>query len=157
MKTLGIIAFLSLLLGPCTAMHEREQPAPAPHDELAQALAVNREAWVVSGLDSYTYTLSRVCLCPESELGPFQITVYERDVVHVEWQGEQIDPDSQAFYSVPALFDLVDRAITDGADMIKVEYDSVLGYPTQIFIDWDISAADEETIVAAENLAPLVE
>ena len=156
MKTLGIIAFLSLLLGPCSAIDEREQPTLPSHERVAEELAINREAWAVSELDSYTYTFSRVCLCDQSELGPFQITVYERAIAGVEWQGQSIDPGSQSFYSVRALFDLVDRAINEDADVIKIEYDGILGYPTQVFIDWDTNAADEETIVAAEHLTPLV-
>lgn len=154
-KTLGILSLISLLLGSCSV--STQNPAPPPIDEqLGIELRMNQEAWAVSGFDSYTYTLSRVCLCPENELGPFEVTVYERKVAAVEFEREPVDLGSQSFYSVPELFELVERAITDGADEIKVEYDGILGYPTQILIDWDLGAADEETIVSAQDLKPIV-
>ncbi len=157
MKTLGFIALISLLIGSCTASGEHVPPEPPIDEQAGQELRMNQEAWAVSGLESYTYTLSRVCLCPQNELGPFEVTVYQRQVAGVEFGGQPIDLDSQAFYSVPELFELVERAVTDGADHINVEYDGILGYPTRIFIDWDLGAADEETIIAAENLTPLAE
>ena len=72
-----------------------------------------------------------------------------RDGIAVGWRdvesGDSVDPDFRAsFRSVTRLFDLIQDAIDQDAASIIVEYQTDLGYPFEISIDYDAAVADEE-------------
>ena len=45
---------------------------------------------------------------------------------------------------INGLFEVIQDAIDDEADQITVSYDSELGYPTNIEIDYNVNAIDDE-------------
>ena len=118
------------------------------------ALEAGAAAWGRAGLTAYRYTFGRVCLCPREHLGPFDVAVAGGTVAQVERDGEPVEPTSQDFYTVDELFELIELAIVEGVGSVIVDYDSELGYPREIAIDWDLMVADEETILTVDRLIP---
>jgi hypothetical protein len=67
--------------------------------------------------------------------------------------GQPVNPESFAKYnSIAKLFDVVEDPIAQNAYRISVTYHPILGYPTQISIDYDKYVADEEIYLTIENL-----
>jgi hypothetical protein len=57
--------------------------------------------------------------------------------------------------TIDGLFDKIQDAIDDNAFMIHVEYDTELGYPRSIAIDYDEHVADEELSLIISNVTPI--
>jgi hypothetical protein len=106
-----------------------------------------RQAWQALDTDSYTFTYVRSCECLPEMAGPFDVTVRRGVVTEVSYEGSPVDPASRPFYTIEALFDLIQEASEQNADRINVAYHPVLGYPTEIYIDYERNAADEEDII----------
>jgi hypothetical protein len=120
-----------------------------PEDTLRD-LARARARWEARGPDSYAVTQSRVCFCPS----PFQWTVvvvggepsFVTSVIDV---GSSEDPramDAQALessLSVEQAFDWIEDRVRT-ADRLDVSFDEQLGFPTHIYYDGSLQAADDE-------------
>jgi hypothetical protein len=52
--------------------------------------------------------------------------------------------DPAQYLSVERLFGVIDEAIREDAARIRVVYDARLGFPADVYIDWDERLADEE-------------
>lgn len=88
-----------------------------------------RGRWTDSGSETYRYSYTPVCFCPQQEI--------EVQVI----AGRIVDRTDQA-RSIGDWFDEIDAAIGIAAD-IQVNYDD-RGHPTSLFIDVDEIMADEE-------------
>ncbi|GDX82380.1 hypothetical protein LBMAG42_41910 [Deltaproteobacteria bacterium] len=112
---------------------------------LANELATARAAWEGCGYASYSFVLQYLCFCPEEMAGPARITVIDGVIDGATYvtSGEPVDA-SFAARDVPALFALIDEAITRPADQITVTWDESCGYPTQSYLDYELDADDEE-------------
>lgn len=64
----------------------------------------------------------------------------------------QVVPD---YWTVEAMFDLLQRALDDHADIIDADFDADWGYPTNIFIDYSQATYDGEIVLSASNLQAL--
>jgi hypothetical protein len=135
---------LSLLLVPLSACSSF-----GPAVELDAA----RERWSEAGFSDYVMTLERSCFCPAEYRGPFNVTVQNGQITSVEYEGA--DMPSDRALSVNGLFDLIDDAFASGADKVEVTYHPRLGYPTNLFIDYETQAADEEVGVVVTGLTSL--
>ena len=60
--------------------------------------------------------------------------------------------EAQLYVTVEALFDLLEDAESEEAYSVDVEYDPLLGYPTDLFIDYSENTADEELGYRASGL-----
>ncbi len=116
------------------------------------ALADARARWAAHGPDAYTMTQSRSCFCPREVTGPFEVTVRDGEVASVALDGASVPTDRAR--SVEALFDLIADAHARDAAEVRVSYDPALGYPTEVWIDYDRQMADEETGYTMSALAP---
>lgn len=116
------------------------------------ALAAARARWAASGPDAYTMTQSRSCFCPRDVTGPFEVTVRDGAVTSVTLDGAPVPTDRAV--TVDALFDLIAEAHARSAAEVRVSYHPSLGYPTEIWIDYDRQMADEEAGYAVTALAP---
>ena len=61
---------------------------------------------------------------------------------------------SPRYHTINRLFDVIQNAIDDEADQITVSYDSEFGYPTNIEIDRNINAIDDEYVLTATRFSP---
>ncbi|AFZ24755.1 hypothetical protein Cylst_2548 [Cylindrospermum stagnale PCC 7417] len=118
-----------------------------------QQLKRNSQLWNQQNISNYRYTLTRSCFCTAEARGPVVVEVREGvTTVTSVATGETVD--SQLFKqydTVPNLFNVVKEAIASKASSLTVQYDSKLGYPTQINIDYNSQIADEELYLTIEN------
>jgi len=137
-RLLPIVA-LCLLAPACTLLNNEEGSTGT--------LVEGRRMWQAQGIDDYTFTYVRSCECLPEMAGPFDVTVRRGIVAEVSYQGGPVDPTSRTFYTIDALFALIEEASDLEADRIDVTYHPAFGYPTEIYIDYEVDTADEEAII----------
>ncbi|MDM9382853.1 DUF6174 domain-containing protein [Chlorogloeopsis sp. ULAP01] len=117
-------------------------------------LIINRRLWNQQNIYSYRYTLSRSCFCIPEARGPVVIEVRNgiaTSITSVD-TGMPVNREYfQKYDTIPQLFVLIRDAIARGASNLSVQYDPILGYPTQINIDYDSQIADEEEYLTIES------
>ncbi len=106
-----------------------------------------RQRWESQDIQDYNLRQRNLCFCGPEVNRLTEIDV--RDGIAVGWRdvesGVPVDPQFQnSFRSVTRLFDLIQDAIDRDAVSIIVEYQTRLGYPFDISIDYDAAVADEE-------------
>jgi hypothetical protein len=115
-------------------------------------LKKNQKLWERQGIFNYRYTLSNDCFCISEFRGPVIIEVRDGSTTNIVSADTAMPVNSELFQkydTVPKLFDLIKDAIANGEDL-SVEYDHVLGYPTQINIG--NLAADAGIITTVKDL-----
>jgi len=118
-----------------------------PQDAQRAELDANRARWSSLGPDSYVYAMQRLCYCAVESIGPVRITVEADTVterVYVETGQPVPEVARTAFPTVDGLFEILERAMEDGAYEIRVTYDPDLGVPIDFWIDFLENAVDEE-------------
>jgi hypothetical protein len=147
LPVLGLIASLA----GCTS--------PNPGDvELQQELDANRAKWTAAGLSAYEYRFSNGCFCPPEITAPLLIKVEANEVTDLRRADDNtpVEPRDGGFYpTIADLFDVLQSALESDAAAIVVQYDPDLGYPRDIYIDWNAGVADEETSLSATDLAAI--
>jgi hypothetical protein len=125
-------------------------PRPGnPEQRDAFELALQR--WQDTGLTDYDYSFTRGCFCPEEFVGPYAVSVREEAIQRATFKGTdlfdirilEIGRYDEIVKTVHGVFEEIERALRQ-ADSFTAEYDPVLGYPTNVYIDWIANAADEE-------------
>lgn len=117
----------------------------------------NRALWASHQIDSYEYSLARICFCHPEFVGPARIRVTNNavDSVWVLSTGEAV-PDSlvSRFWNVTvdSLFRSLEQIRAMRPDSLHVEYDRTRGYPRRIVVDYLRGAADDEIAYHAELL-----
>ena len=114
-------------------------------------LRAARARWESSGIDSYAMTVQRVCFCGFVE--PVRVKVQNGVVVSrtIVWTGEPLPATYADLYpDVPGLFAIVEHAATD-ADDLDTRFDGAYGFPSEISIDWDEIAVDDEVTYRTET------
>lgn len=120
---------------------------PGQRDAFASAL----QKWQDAGLTDYDYSFTRGCFCPEEFVGPYAVSVREEAVEQATFKGTdlfdisilEIGRYEEIVKTVDGVFEEIERALRQ-ADSFTADYDPVLGYPTNVYIDWIANAADEE-------------
>lgn len=110
------------------------------------AFQVARARWAAARVSSYTYDLQRLCFCGQEYTSVVSIVVEDDEIVSATYR-DSGDPFTDPFtelYTVDDLFNEILDAIRREAYSLNVEYDPVLGYPTDIAIDYSLNIADEE-------------
>jgi hypothetical protein len=104
-----------------------------------RALAEARQRWEEAALESFTYTLERRCFCIPLTM---EIEVVDGEIVRTAViEGEEGD---SLVLSIDELFEVVADALDEHPARLSVEYDPVLGYPREIWVDLEENIADEE-------------
>lgn len=114
-------------------------------------LAAAEDRWAASGVSNYDLEVRLTCFCPPDVAGPFDVTVRDREIVEISYEGEQIEPTGGTptmAFTVEGLFGIVKDNLA--ADALTVTYDDELGYPTLIDIDEDFDTVDDEWTVSAD-------
>lgn len=110
-------------------------------------LEANRELWEAVGPASYVFDYHVVCYCPPEITRAVMIEVEDDAVVAANYvdTGEPVDPFvPEEFPTVDDLFDEIESALAGDPYSLEAVYDPELGYPTQVFIDFEENIADEE-------------
>ena len=119
--------------------------------------------WQQARLGDYSYEYNVLCECSDNLGQPVKVTVTDgviESIVYAE-SGELVysgDPPvaegSPRYYMTNGLFEVIQKAIDSEADQLTVSYDSEFGYPTNIEIDHNINAIDDEYILTATRFSP---
>lgn len=128
---------------------------PQLRSELADAMA----RWASSGSADYDYVFTRTCFCPEEFVGPYRVAVRAGVVTTASFKGTdlfdigilEIGRYDEIIKTVPGVFAEIARALAE-AHRIDVTYHPVSGYPTDVYIDWEQTTADEEVGYRIEDL-----
>ena len=125
------------------------------NDEAQAQLNRQRRHWRAQEIGDYSFTVRRLCYCPETYTSPVVVRVSDGEVrdLAYEGSGEAVAPEHAQFWpAVEGLFDLVQDAIDRDADSLRVDYHPLLGYPISIQIDYEEMMVDEELTVTASDL-----
>jgi hypothetical protein len=126
-------------------------------DEERARMEENRDLWRARGPASYTYVFRRICFCAPAATNPVIIQVRQRSVLSVRYEdtGAAVDPSLLSLYpTVEGLFEIIENAIDQEAEVVQASYDPTLGYPTSITLDGSSMIADDEATLTASHLAP---
>lgn len=135
----AVMAGLALSLAGC---------AGGPLGPEEDRLEANRQLWRSQGIDSYRLTVRKICFCPPSATGPFEVRVVDGRIAAVV-VAETGEPAPDATFlgeelTVEGLFRALAGALEDDPDGFSAEYDETLGHPRSASIDFEESVADEE-------------
>lgn len=132
--------------------------APALADP---ALDAARQRWQAAALASYEYGYHKFCECHRESPPETIVSVVGGHVTRVRHRpaGAAVEVPAQDrnfdyYWTVDGLFDLVASALERGVE-VRVAYDQALGYPREIYIDYDADFIGDELDVRLTTVAPL--
>ena len=131
------------------------RPDKVDHAALAMTLEENRLKWQANATANYRFNFQRGCFCLRDYTREAVVEVAEGAIVAAAYadDGVAVEADLNDRYdTIDELFALLQQAVVSGAVQIDVEFDPVLGYPTNLYIDQDRRIADEEQWIAASGV-----
>lgn len=117
------------------------------HVETQADLDAAMAAWDSGEFTGYRFNFRWNCFCIDDYTQEVRIEVRLGAIVSVtrtEDGSALPEADWDRYETIDGLFDLIQDAIDEDAASISAEYDADLGYPTDVFIDYDRRIADEE-------------
>jgi uncharacterized protein DUF6174 len=115
--------------------------------DTAHELARNHTRWGAAGVADYTWTVKAWCFCPADEV---TASVRGGIAVDVRAHGRVVAPDSEQLRVLPVtvedFFGKLDALLAEDPDILNIEYDAELGYPTSVRVDYEKDAIDEELL-----------
>jgi len=120
----------------------------------------NQEKWQDAGISHYRYNLAISCFCVFTQDMPLIIEVQDGKVVSMEYQnGNEIDPSLLELFEKYAMIDRIFAELKAGlngaADEVIVKYDPTYGFPTEVRIDVEKQATDDELYLTLSNFEKL--
>ncbi len=123
---------------------------------LIEALKENRQLWRSQHLQNYEFIYEQQCFCLPPANTPLKVSIKDDKIIKVvNLTSNQEITDLNFPKTIEQLFDIIDEAIKRHADEILVTYDSSLGYPNTVAIDYQKILADEEVSYTVKNLIKL--
>ena len=143
---------MALVLTACSAV----AGATGNQSEIEQ----NKEKWQDQGISHYRYHLAITCFCIFSQDMPLVIEVQDDKIVSMEYQsGKEIDPANvelfEKYATIDRIFAELEAGLNGGADEVIVQYDPTYGFPTEVTLNFETQAADEELYLSLSNFEEL--
>jgi hypothetical protein len=120
-----------------------------------------RERWATAELVRYEYGYHKFCECHRDSPPETIVSVVEGRVTRVRHRpaGATVEVPAQDrnfdyYWTVDGLFDLVASAQGRGVE-VRVAYDAVLGYPREVYIDYDADFIGDELDVRLTSVTSL--
>lgn len=112
-----------------------------------KALEDARQKWLTEGSDTYTMTVTHTCFCPDTD--PVEVDVVGsavRGAIIKAPDGDVVveNIDFKNWYTVNGIFDEIEAAIDQNVHEVAVTYADKLGYPQDVLIDVEVTAADDD-------------
>jgi hypothetical protein len=114
-------------------------------------LARNQSKWTDSNITHYRMELSISCFCAFRDQMPLTVEVRDGQIVALTTaDGTPVldtDPNYEFFApraTIDLLFAEIEKATSEGAEVVTVTYDATYGFPAEIAIDISQQMADEE-------------
>jgi hypothetical protein len=127
---------------------------PTPGDQIYEG---NLAKWNSTGPASYQMVLTRACACTVP-LEAVLVVVRNKAVESRTFTatGTAV-PTVRApdFPDVAGLFDMINRAKGGGAIAYSAEYDSALGYPVTVFVNWTAGTIADDVSYTVTDFTPL--
>ena len=127
-----------LLLLALTAITACKQPVASDEKSLRE------RQWKKAGIHNYEYTLRINCFCGPETTGPHLIRIQADTIVSVNGAPYIAANSYVRLLKIPDLFRFIRESDARNPFRRSVKYDSVLGYPTSLYYDFDERIADEE-------------
>lgn len=121
----------------------------SPEENVQEELNLNRAQWDAAAIHDYSMSFQRLCLfCPVEFLIPVRVivrgdTIFE--VTDLDTGAPVAEPAEGVFLTIDEVFDVIQLAIDQNAAEIDVCYNSTLGYPTDVSIDFSRSLFNDDT------------
>ena len=125
--------------------------------DLKTVLEENYKLWLGHKIESYSIIFRLSCFCIPEVTSPARVEVEQSGNVQVTRatyieNGKPVPQEYlDSFLSIEETFELIDKAIKEKSEVIKVSYDSRYGFPTEVFIDRSKMVADDEFYVEISN------
>jgi hypothetical protein len=109
-----------------------------------------RDRWLAADLAAYEYGYQKYCECHREAPPETLVTVRSGEVIAVRHrpQGTDVEVPAEArnlefYWTVDGLFALLQSALERGVE-VRAQYHESLGYPTQLYIDYDSEFIGDE-------------
>jgi hypothetical protein len=127
----------------------------------AQESAAGRARWQAAAIADYEYSYRRVCECHREQPADTIVTVRSGRVVAVRYARPDYEPEVPVaaekvgwYRTIDDLFSLVDTAQAS-ASVVRVDYDTELGFPKAIYIDYLTDLVGDEVELEVTRFTPL--
>jgi Zn-dependent M32 family carboxypeptidase len=146
-----ILIVMTLILTACTSVN-----ALGSQSQIEQ----NQQKWQDAAISHYRYNLSISCFCVFTQDMPLIIEVKDGKVVSMEYQsGKEIDPALlemfEKYATIDRVFEELKAGINGGADEVTAKYDPTYRFPTEVTIDVERQATDDELYLTLSNFEKL--
>jgi len=125
------------------------------------ALDAARAKWRAVKLGSYEYGYHKFCECHRDSPPETVVSVRDGKVVNVRHRpvGSTIEVPAaeknfEYYWTVDGLFELIAAAQMRHVE-VRAQYDSTVGYPTEIYIDYDSNLIGDELDLKLTGVTPL--
>ena len=120
-----------------------------------------RERWRAAALESYEYGYHKYCECHRESPPETVVTVRGGSVVGVRHRpagttGTEVpaaDKNLEYYWTVDGLFGVIDSAQQRGVQ-VRTVYDDALGYPREVYIDYDTNFIGDELDLRLTAVTP---
>jgi len=146
-----ILIVMALLLAACASVN-----ALGNQSEIEQ----NQAKWQDAAISHYRYDLSISCFCVFTQDMPLNIEVQDGKVVSMQYKsGKEIDPSLlelfEKYATIDRTFAELKADLNGAADEVIAKYDPTHGFPTQVTIDVEKQATDDELYLTLSNFEKL--
>ena len=120
----------------------------------------NQDKWQNAGISHYRYDLSISCFCIFTQDMPLKIEVQNGKVLSMQYKsGKEIDPSLLELFNKYATIDRtfaeLNAGLNGAADEVIAKYDPAYGFPTEVTIDVEKQATDDELYLTLSNFEKL--
>lgn len=158
MSTRRRVALRQLLRGAAVGASILVAWGAAPADAELDAA---RARWRASGLTAYEYGYRKYCECHRDSPPETIVSVRDGDVFRVRHRPAgsatevpAADKNFDYYWTIDGLFRLLATARERGAQ-VRATYDATLGYPRELYIDYDSSYIGDELDIRLTAVTPL--
>ena len=128
---------------------------PASTSFVLEQFKINYRLWRRKNISNYRYEFTRSCNCLPKATEPVIIEVRNGVTTSITYKDAKKPVDKalfQKYNTIPKLFNIIKNAFIQKADNLTVQYNPILGYPTQINIDYDKQRTDDTIFITISNL-----
>jgi len=126
------------------------------HVDTQSRLDNNRKMWGSQMASNYEFNFQWSCYCTMDFVAEAKIGVRGSRINGADFvEGNvpiPLDLANVRYKTVDGLFDLLQSAIDENAHTISAKYHPELGYPTEVWIDYEQNSVDEELGFSIHNL-----
>lgn len=129
-----------------------------PTDEFSDQIHEDaKQRWAEDGPPSYSYVLTRVCLCAVTD-EPVKVEVQNGTIVSWTYVNSNTPLEAQYhndFPDVPGLFEFIEDTRRQNPFYFSVSYDQTYGFPVTLNLDISASSTNDDLQMTAIEFTPI--